>query len=188
VRRYRVGVFCSANDGLDPSIVKAAKDFGQGLGRRGWELIYGGAQVGLMGTFADACLAAGGVARGAITESLAKGPEIAHKNLHELVIVKDLFERKRWMNHEADAFAIFPGGFGTLDEALEVITWKTLGCLDKPIIFVNLGGFWQSQLDVFSELSRKGVIRAGGLNLYSVVDTVEGLWSILDGISKSDLR
>jgi uncharacterized protein (TIGR00730 family) len=188
VRAFRVAVFCSANSGLDPKFIAAAKAFGQGLAARKWELIYGGAQVGLMGTFADASLSAGGVVRGAITEGLAAGREIAHEKIQELVIVKDLFERKRWMNHEADAFAIFPGGLGTLDEALEVITWKSLGCLDKPIVFVNLEGFWQSQLEVFRELSSKGVIRAGGLDLYTVTDTVEGLWSILDGISESSLR
>ncbi|MES2963368.1 MAG: TIGR00730 family Rossman fold protein [Bdellovibrionota bacterium] len=187
-RAYRVAVFCSANAGLDAKFIEAAEQFGQGLAARRWELIYGGAQVGLMGTFADSCLAGGGVVRGAITKGLAAGREIAHERIQELVIVEDLYERKRWMNDEADAFAIFPGGLGTLDEALEVITWKSLGCLDKPIVFVNLGGFWQSQLEVFRELSRKGVIRAGGLDLYTVTDTVEGLWSILDGISKSDLR
>jgi uncharacterized protein (TIGR00730 family) len=184
----KVAVFCSANPNLDPKFIAAAKDFGQGLARRKWELIYGGAQVGLMGTFADACLAGGGVARGAITEGLAKGPEVAHARLQELVIVKDLFERKRWMNDEADVFTIFPGGLGTLDEALEVITWKSLGLHEKPIVFVNLEGFWQSQLEVFRELSRKGVIRRGGLDLYTVTDTVEGLWSILDGVAKSSLR
>lgn len=180
---YKVAVFCSANPGLDPKFISAAEEFGKGLATRGWELVYGGATVGLMGTFADASLNAGGVVRGAITEGLAATQETPHFGITELVIVKDLFERKRWMNDEADAFAIFPGGLGTLDEALEVITWKSLGCLDKPIVFVNLDGFWHAQLEAFKDLSRRGVIRPGGLDLYSVTDNVEGLWSILDGAS-----
>ncbi|MEK7356457.1 MAG: TIGR00730 family Rossman fold protein, partial [Bdellovibrionota bacterium] len=90
---YRVAVFCSANPGLDPTFIAAARVFGQGLAQRGWELIYGGAQVGLMGTFSDASIEAGGVVRGAITDRLADGREIPHDELKEHEIVEDLFER-----------------------------------------------------------------------------------------------
>ncbi|HVK62721.1 MAG TPA: TIGR00730 family Rossman fold protein [Bdellovibrionales bacterium] len=182
----RVGVFCSANSGLDPQFYKAADAFGQGLARRGWEMIYGGATVGLMGRFADSCVANKAVVRGALTRGLAASREMPHEHLTELVIVEDLFDRKRWMNDHSDAFAIFPGGLGTLDEALEVITWKSLGYHDKPIVFVNLGGFWHSQLEAFRDLESRGVIRKGGLDLYQVADDLEGLWSILDG--KSSVR
>lgn len=178
---YRVTVFCSANKNIDPKFFDAAKEFSIGLVKRGWELIYGGAQVGLMGQFADSVVEAGGVARGAITEGLAKNIETPHRGLAELVMVKDLFERKRWMNDEGDAFVIFPGGFGTLDEALEVITWKSLKCHDKPIVFVNLDGFWQSQIKAFGDFADRGMIRPGGLELYEVVDSVEEVWKVLDG-------
>ncbi len=177
---FRVTVFCSANEGLDPLFYESAELFAQGLAARGWELVYGGACVGLMGRFADACLAAGGVVRGAITHSLASGREVAHAQLSELVVVDDLFERKRWMNSEGDAFVIFPGGLGTLDEALEVITWKMIGDHTKPIVFVNLSGFWQNQLHTFRQMAAQGVIRADGLNLYEVVDSVEGIWDVLE--------
>lgn len=184
---YRITVFCSANDGLDARFLHAAEQFAQGLARRGWELIYGGAKVGLMGHFADHALKAGGVARGAITASLAETQEVPHGGLQELLIVKDLFDRKRWMNDEGDAFVIFPGGFGTLDEALEVITWKALKCHDKPIVFVNLDGFWQSQINAFKDLAARGVIRPGGLELFKVHDTLEEVWSYLDDCEKSAL-
>jgi uncharacterized protein (TIGR00730 family) len=175
-----VAVYCSANPGLDAQIIAEAKLFAQGLASRGWQLIYGGAAVGLMGAFADECIKHGGVARGSITRDLAKGAEVAHRGLQELVMVDSLFERKRWMMDEADAFVIFPGGFGTLDEALEAITWKSLGCLDKPIVFVNIDGFWQTLLNAFADLASRGVIRPGGLDLYEVVDSTAEVWSSLE--------
>ena len=167
-RALKITVFCSANVGLAAAITEQASVFAQGLALRGWQLLYGGGQIGLMGHFADEALAAGGVVRGAITESLAAGHEVAHLGLTELVIVKDLFERKKWMMEEADAFVIFPGGFGTLDEALEVITWKALGCHNKPILFVNVDGFWDDQLLTFQKMSEAGMIRTEGLKLFEV--------------------
>jgi uncharacterized protein (TIGR00730 family) len=175
-----VAVYCSANPGLDAKIVEEARRFAQGLAQRGWELVYGGAAVGLMGVLADECLKAGGVARGSITHDLARKQEIPHRGLQELVMADDLFERKRWMMKEADAFVIFPGGFGTLDEALEAITWKSLGCLDKPILFVNIDGFWQTLINAFGDLASRGVIRPGGLDLYEVVDSAEAVWRSLE--------
>jgi uncharacterized protein (TIGR00730 family) len=178
----RAAVFCSANSGLDPEFFVAAEAFSAGLAKRGWELIYGGSRAGLMGCFADAMLAAGGVARGAITKDLAAEREMPHEGLQELVIVPDLFERKRWMMDQADVFLIFPGGFGTLDEALEVITWRALGHHDKPIVFVNLDGFWQSQIEVFREFSRNGMIRSGGMDLFEIHDALDTIWTVLDGL------
>ncbi len=177
---YRVAVFCSANPKLDAAYFTAATVFSKNLAKRGWELIYGGAQIGLMGRFADAQIEAGGIARGAITEGLARTQETPHRGLKELVIVKDLFDRKRWMMEEADAFVIFPGGLGTLDEALEVITWKSLGELDKPILFVNVRDFWQNQLDTFQGFAAQGMIRTGGLELFKVCARDEQIWKILD--------
>lgn len=178
--RYRVTVFCSANENIDPRFFVAARQFAKSMAERGWELIYGGAGVGLMGCFANEVLKHGGTVRGAITENLAKGFEVAHKGLAELVITKDLLERKRWLMEEGDAFVIFPGGLGTLDEALEAITTKGLGDHTKPIVFVNLDAFWQSQIKVFQEFAMQGMIRAeGGLRLYEVCDTVEETLTVL---------
>jgi uncharacterized protein (TIGR00730 family) len=181
---FRVTVFCSANVGLNPAFIQAAQLFSQGLAARNWELLYGGARAGLMGEFASSALAAGAAVRGAITEGLARNQEIPHRGLSELVMSKDLFERKKWMMENGDAFVIFPGGFGTLDEALEVITWKSLGHHRKPILFVNLDGFWQAQLTAFAGFARDGMIRKGGLELYQVCETLNEVWKILDECEK----
>ena len=186
----RIAVFCSANSEIESEFFALAKSLSEGLARRKFQLVYGGARVGLMGALADAMLEAGGIVRGAITESLAATREMPHKGIQELVVVKDLFDRKRWMMDHADAFVILPGGLGTLDEALEVITWRALKCHDKPILFVNIGGFWQSQLNVFAELEKRGMIRArvggesrGEAQLYQVCNTLEEVWTVLDDIS-----
>lgn len=133
-----------------------------------------------MGYFADQMLGLGGVVRGAIPQILADGSEGLHPGLNEAVIVDDLFARKKWLLEKADAFAIFPGGFGTLDEALEAITWKALGCHSKPIVFVNCTGFWQPQIEAFEKISGRGMIRPAQLDLYKVCDTVEQTFKYFD--------
>lgn len=182
----RACVFCSANSGLNEKYFSAASVFSRGLAARGWELLYGGTRVGLMGKFADEMLQAGGVTRGAITEGLAKTHEMPHEGLHELVVVQDLFARKKWFLEEADVFFVFPGGMGTLDEALEVLTWKMLGSCPKPIYFMNIDQFWQSQLATFADMSNKGVIRPGGLELYQVCDEIDSIWGELDEWEKAN--
>lgn len=182
---FKVTVFCSANDNIDPRFFRAAGLFSAGLASRGWELVYGGANVGLMGHFANEAIRNGAKVRGAITAELAKGFEVAHKGITELVITQDLLERKRWLMDAGDAFAIFPGGLGTLDEALEAITTKGLGSHKKPIVFVDLDGFWQSQIKVFQEFAMQGMIRAeGGLRLYEVCETVEETLAVFDGAAQ----
>ncbi len=162
-------VFCSANEGLPASILREAEIFCDELKARGGELLYGGGRNGLMGFFADSALKRGTKVRGAITQRLNETFEVGHTGLSELVIVKDLFARKRWFIDESDVFFIFPGGFGTLDEALEVITWKGLGELDKPIVFVNIDGFWDSTLDSYRDLERRKVVRSGAMAIFEVV-------------------
>lgn len=147
------------------------------LAKRGDELLYGGSRDGLMGHFADAALSRGVKVRGAITKNLDEMHECAHPGLTELVIVKDLFERKRWFLEHSDAFVVFPGGLGTLDEALEVITWKSLGELDKPIVFVNLDGFWDSMFSMFQDLENRGVIRPGTLKTFDVASSSRDVFS-----------
>ena len=174
----KIAVFCSANTGLDPMFFAQAERFCEGLAVRGWELIYGASRDGLMGHFADEALKRHVVVRGAVPRHMEG--EGVHDGLTELVRVEDLFERKRWMLDQAHAFAIFPGGFGTLDEALEAITWKSLGRLDKPIAFVDLKGHWQGQLRCFEELARAGAIRRESLAVYEVCASVDALFESLD--------
>lgn len=175
----RACVFCSANSGLPENVLKEAELFCDELKARGGELLYGGGKAGLMGYFADQALKRGIPVRGAITKGLAEGFEVAHPGLTELVIVSDLFERKRWFLEQSDVFFVFPGGFGTLDEALEVITWKSLKELDKPIVFVNIDGFWNSVLDSYRDLARRNVIRPGGLESYFVARNSKEAFTLL---------
>jgi uncharacterized protein (TIGR00730 family) len=176
----KIAVFCSASELANPVFMDDTRELARGLSERKWELLYGGGRAGLMGHFADRALESGVVVRGATTEGLAGSREGLHPGLTESLIVKDLFARKRWFLDEADAFLIFPGGYGTLDEALEVITWKALDYHDKPIVFVNSGGFWQHLLQTFEEFARQGAIRPGGLELYRVSPTLADAWKVLD--------
>ncbi|MDX9731836.1 MAG: LOG family protein, partial [Bdellovibrionales bacterium] len=108
----RICVFCSANEGLPNEILREAEAFCDGLKNFGGELLYGGGRSGLMGHFADQALRRGVLVRGAITKGLDQGHEVGHRGLTELVVLPDLFERKKWFLREADAFVVFPGGFG----------------------------------------------------------------------------
>jgi uncharacterized protein (TIGR00730 family) len=180
-RPYRVAVFCSASSNISPFYFVQAGVFSKGLASRGWELIYGGAANGLMGHLADEALKVGGTVRGAIPKKLMDVTEVPHKGLKEMVVTENLFERKSWMMDNADAYAIFPGGLGTLDEALEVLTWKSLDYHQKPIVFVNINGFWQHQIKVFQQFAIEGMIRTDrGLSMYDVSDTAEEALAAFD--------
>jgi len=132
---------------------------GSELGRRGIRLVYGGGRVGLMGVLADSALAAGGEVRGVITRAL-KDKEIAHLGLTSLCVVATMHERKAEMAAEADAFIMMPGGFGTLDEFFEVLTWTQLGIHAKPCGILNVGGFFDPLLDLFEAATRQRFVRA----------------------------
>ncbi len=126
-----VAVYCGSNPGNDPAYREAAVSLGQTLAERGISLVYGGGHVGLMGAVADAVLEYGGEAHGVITEAL-EAKELAHHGLSTLRVVKTMHERKAAMADAADAFVMLPGGFGTLDEFFEVVSWTQLGIHDKP--------------------------------------------------------
>ena len=135
----RICVFCGAASGHDPLYAATAATLGQELAARGIELVTGGGKVGLMGAVADAALAAGGAVTGVIPRGLEER-EVAHRGLTRLHVVETLHERKELMHRLSDAFVALPGGFGTLDELMETITWAQLGLHAKPIGLVNAGG------------------------------------------------
>jgi hypothetical protein len=140
-RRFHVCVFCGARSGSSPAYARAAAALGQRLGERRLALVYGGARVGLMGALADAALAAGAPAIGVLPRSLSS-VEVAHSGLTELVLVDGLHARKARMTAESDAFIALPGGFGTLDELFEALTWAQLGLHTRPLGLLNVDGFW----------------------------------------------
>jgi uncharacterized protein (TIGR00730 family) len=134
-------VYCGSSGAVAPAYLAAASELGTGLAAAGIDLVFGGGRVGLMALLADAALAAGGRVTGVIPVRLCEA-EVAHRGVTELVVVANMHDRKRLMAERADAFAVLPGGIGTLDEMFEVLSWRQLKLHEKPIFLVDIGGYW----------------------------------------------
>lgn len=145
VRVNNVAVYCGSSPGRDPAHAQHAALLGRTLAERGIGLVYGGGHVGLMGSLADAALVAGGAVTGVITEALTND-ELAHHELTELITVATMHERKLVMSERADAFVMLPGGFGTLDEFFEALTWAQLGIHSKPCAVLDPLGYYEPLL------------------------------------------
>jgi uncharacterized protein (TIGR00730 family) len=139
--RSNICVFCGSSAGNDPAFAKAARELGHLIADRDMTLVYGGGNVGLMGAVADAALEKNARVIGIIPHSLEQ-KEVAHRTLTELHIVRTMHDRKRMMAERADSFVALPGGFGTLEEIFEVITWAQLGIHQNPCAFLNVSGFF----------------------------------------------
>ena len=155
---HRVCVFCGSNNGSKPEYRVAASTLGALLGHRKIGLVYGGARVGLMGAVADAALAAGGEVIGVMPQALVDR-EIAHLNLTKLHIVHSMHERKQRMSDLSDAFIAMPGGFGTLEEFCEVLTWGQIGIHRKPCGILNTLGYYNGLLAMFDHGLEERFIR-----------------------------
>ena len=158
---------------------------GRLLGEAGLGLVYGGAQVGLMGMLADSALANGSEVLGVIPRTLA-GIEVAHQHLSKLVLVETMHERKALMAQEADAFVALPGGFGTLDEFFEILTWAQLGIHAKPCVLVNNGGYYDHLLSFLRVAIDEGFLKQKNKALIQVVASaaealacIQKLWETL---------
>ena len=167
-------VYCGSSSGDDGEHEDFARAFGSACAARGIELIFGGGGTGLMGAVADAALAGGGRVVGIIPRSLMES-ELPLPGLTELVVVDSMHERKQQMFHRADGFVVLPGGFGTLDETIEMITWRQLGFHDKPIVLANYRGFWNPLLSLFDHIVAEGFAQTASRDLYAVADTVDGV-------------
>jgi len=154
----RICVFCGSSVGARPRYAAAARELGRTLASRGLGIVFGGGKVGLMGVLADAALAAGGEAIGVIPEALV-AREIAHNGLTELRIVRSMHERKTLMADLADAFIALPGGYGTLEEFLEAVTWTQLGIHRKPCGLLNVDGYYDALLTLLDRAAADGFIR-----------------------------
>jgi hypothetical protein len=141
----RVCVFCGSNAGIRPEYGIAAQGVAAALARRGLGLVFGGGKVGLMGVIADSMLRAGGEVIGVIPQSLV-AREVAHRGITDLRVVDTMHQRKALMNELSDAFIALPGGFGTLDEFFEILTWSQLGIHGKPVGLLNVAGYYDSLL------------------------------------------
>jgi len=165
-------VFCGSRYGADSRFRAAAARLGELAGRARVGLIYGGGHVGLMGAVADAAIAEGGKVTGLIPSRLLER-EVGHRAITELIVTKDMFERKQQMIDRADAFVILPGGLGTLDELLEVVTLRQLGYHAKPIVLVNLGGYWDPLAALVDRVIEQKFAAPSARTLYRMVDTIE---------------
>jgi uncharacterized protein (TIGR00730 family) len=180
LRRIRsLCVYCGSKSGGDPVYAEAARALGQEAAERGVKLVYGGGSIGLMGVLADAALAAGGEVHGIIPEHLERR-EVQNLAVTRLEVVGSMHQRKMRMFDESDAFAILPGGLGTLDETFEMLTWRQLGLHDKPVILVNVGGYWDILLSAIGQMVRAGFVRPKHAALLSVVCRVEDLFPALE--------
>jgi uncharacterized protein (TIGR00730 family) len=154
----RICVFCGSSSGVRPAYTASARAVGRLLAERGVDVVYGGGKVGLMGAVADAALAAGGRVYGVIPEALT-AREVAHGGLTELHVVRTMHERKARMADLADGFLTLPGGFGTLEEFCEVITWSQLGIHPKPCGLLNVEGYYAPLLALFDRATAEGFLR-----------------------------
>jgi uncharacterized protein (TIGR00730 family) len=166
-----IAVFCAAGNGARPEYRAAAEELGHALATRGTGLIYGGAKVGLMGGVADACLAAGGHVVGVIPHVLVD-LEVAHQGITELHVTTTMHTRKALMAERADAFLILPGGYGTLEEMYEVLAWQTLKIHSKPVVLLNVAGFFDKMLEFLDHCDVEGMLR-GNRKILLVATTVE---------------
>jgi uncharacterized protein (TIGR00730 family) len=167
-------VYCGSRPGADPAFADAARQVGASIGRRGWQLVYGGGRVGLMGTVADAALAAGARVIGIIPQTLM-AREVGHAGLTELHVVQTMHERKQMMAERADAFVALPGGIGTFEELFEVWTWRQLGYHDKPIGLLNVAGYYAPLLDFMERTVAQGFVDPGQRALLQQATDAEAL-------------
>jgi uncharacterized protein (TIGR00730 family) len=179
----RVCVFCGASSGRLPEYAEAARSLGAELARRGVGLVYGGGRVGLMGAVADAALAGGGEVVGVIPQELVDR-ELAHGGLTELRIVGSLHERKALMAELSDGFVALPGGFGTLDELLEQLTWSQLGLHAKPIGLLDVQEYWRPLIALARHATEEGFVRESDLAAIAVATDAEGLLDRLDRMTR----
>ncbi len=169
-----VCVYCGARDGRDHAYAAAAEATGRMLARNGWGLVYGAGDVGLMGRVARAHEAEGGRALGVIPRHLMRA-EAARASLDRLVVTETMHERKKVMFMNADAVAVLPGGCGSLDELFEVVTWRQLGLHAKPILLLDVGGYWQPLLALLRHVVAEGFAEPSVLGFVTVAPNVPAL-------------
>lgn len=189
-----VCVFCASAPGASPAYLQAASELGRRIAERGYGLLYGGATVGAMGALADAALAAGGEVVGVIPDVIRER-EIDHKGLTELHIVRTMHERKAMLSSRADAFIALPGGYGTMDEFIEIVTWAQLRIHAKPCVLVNVNHFYDGLLRFLDHTVREGFIVPENRGLVQVADDpqsalllVEKTWREREEIPAHDAR
>lgn len=169
-----VCVYCGSSARVADVYKDATRELARFLAKNGIKVVYGGGRVGLMGLLADTVIEEKGYVVGVIPEYLVY-KELQHDFLNENHVVDSMHTRKKMMVDKADAFVILPGGFGTLDEAFEIMTWRQLGMHEKPVVFMNVNDYWNPLFDVVDKISSEGFSGAESKNLFSVASSTQDL-------------
>ncbi|MBP0617063.1 TIGR00730 family Rossman fold protein [Jiella mangrovi] len=172
-----VCVYCGSSPGRNPSYIAAARSLGTELGKAGIELVYGGGTKGIMGAVSDAVIEAGGKVTGIIPKFLIdmEATERELKRLDELIVTEDMHERKHIMFQRSDAFVALPGGIGTLEELVEIMTWSQLGRHEKPVVIANIDGFWDPLARLFDHMGDEGFLHSADKVKPLVIDKAEDI-------------
>ncbi|HET9028611.1 MAG TPA: TIGR00730 family Rossman fold protein [Candidatus Aquilonibacter sp.] len=176
----RISIFCGAHAGETPVYRNIATAATRALVAAGYGIVYGGGRVGLMGAVADAALDADGEVIGVIPHALATA-EVAHHGVTQLHVVQSMHERKALMADLCDGFLALPGGYGTMDEFHEILTWRQLGIHNKPIVLFNVEGYYDALLALYERMLDDGFVREHNRHLFTPVATVDAMLSAFDG-------
>lgn len=174
-----VCVYCGSSNGRNPAYIEAARQFGTALAVAEVSCVYGGGSIGLMGTVANSTLEAGGHVTGIIPHFLEKR-EVMLRDVSDLIVTDDMHERKRLMFERSDAFVALPGGIGTLEEVVEMMTWAQLGQHRKPILLANIDGFWSPLLELMDHMRKEAFIRPETEVPYLVAERIENILPMLE--------
>ncbi|WP_439528160.1 TIGR00730 family Rossman fold protein [Pannonibacter sp.] len=174
-----VCVYCGSSNGRNPVYIEAARQFGTALAVAGVNCVYGGGSIGLMGTVAHSTLEAGGHVTGIIPQFLEKR-EVMLREVTDLIVTDDMHERKRLMFEKSDAFVALPGGIGTLEEVVEMMTWAQLGQHRKPILLANIDSFWSPLLELMDHMRTEAFIRPETEVPYLVAERIEDILPMLE--------
>jgi uncharacterized protein (TIGR00730 family) len=169
-----IAVFCGSSDGNDDIILQEAYQLGEILAKKKIKLIYGGSQLGLMGQVANGVLENGGDVTGVIPDFL-QTKEVVHPNLPQLVVTRDMHERKMKMHELSEGFIALPGGFGTFEELFEIVTWAQLGLHQNPIGLLNSNGYYDDLIAMLKTMVRKGLLKKANFDLLLIAEDIDGL-------------
>ena len=175
-----VCVFCGASNNAPKTHLDIGTEFGTALAKNNIRLIYGGGDCGVMGTVANSVLRNKGQVTGVFPMSL-KNIESEHASLSEIIMVESMHERKRIMFERSEAIVVLPGGFGTMDEMFEIITWKQLRFHEKPVVIFNHEGYWDPLVALMDNIIETGFAKTETRNLYKVENTIEGVLKAIQG-------
>lgn len=173
-------VFCGASNNVDKKYLDVGAEFGKLLAERGITLVYGGGDCGVMGAIANSTMDKGGHVTGVFPVSL-RNIENEHQSLSEIIIVNTMHERKQCMFERSDAFIIFPGGFGTMDEMFEILTWKQLLLHDKPIVIFNYQNYWDPLINLMKSIIENKFAHPETATYFHVVTEMEQILDVIEG-------